>query len=1426
MSLTNAEEKCRKCVQQTNEALLKKALLLIPYIPYEIVKQAGKSACCFFQKRLLPFRGTILFADIVGFTPIVLSLIKEGSQGTEKLQEVLTDYYTELVETIRQFGASVYQFAGDSILVSFSMEANENAEQNISRAVKCTQDIIKKQTRFQEIKILNNKYNIYTSIGLSFGDYNQVLLGSRDLWCNFSIVGNTVEEAVRAKNQAEKGGVAVNRDLWNYISSVVKGEKQGNYYKIVSDMLSPYDYQKNFNLFEMLKNNKFYARCSALIKPLILEKITNRYQVFQGEHREITCLFLRFDGLNYDQDIIKNSRHLNDFYGFVQIEAARYGGLLLHTDFADKGNVFFILFGAPIAQEKKEILSIQLALNIMQEKTKFPFINTIQTGISTGKAYCGNFAAAIRKDYSVLGPVVNRAARLMTFSSKQTGIYIDEATELKINGRFLGKKIDNVSLKGIADSVTIYNIQSEIKHSNEPNTILKNKIIGRSKEYEQLLFLMKKSFQGNSHICTIIGEAGIGKTMLTNLLTDESNRFEAQSFKAFCFSYEQTTPFYPWRDLLFSFFKIKDFDEIKTAIKKITAKFTETFADENHEWIPVLAKSLGITANEYDITKNLDPQQKQHKLFAIIHTLLIKDSIKKPLLLIFEDIHCIDEISMLLIEYLANRIDNHRIMIILSSRNNRHFSRLNQLPNFSIIRLSQLPEKDARDLIRNKLNFSKPDTQLENQVIFASDNNPFYIETIIQSLIEQSQIIEDENQQRCLAANIDKISIPNSIQDMVLSRIDALKQDDQVVVKTASVIGKTFDSEMLGSLLPKKFTQNTLAGAMATLNEMGITFSEQNNPKQFFFKQTVIRDVVYETLLEKTREELNLILALYLEKKERNSPLNVAERLAYHFIRAKQFDKGLQYSIMSAAKAKDQNANHDAINHYKTALTILSMEGSEKQQDMVYDIKANLANAERLAGNYKKAEQLYLDCFSYWQDPNKKMDLYIGLGNVYQEIGEPVKAIKELEKGLRVLKRKTPGSLATTILALFGQLYYHSMYSLFPFFVRSIHEKERERYKKQATIFAILNKIYLFDIVEKIAWSSLAMLNIARRLKSAYHLSLANGDYAVALMGMGFLPKAFKHFTKSIELAKNYPSYPRLEAIALLRLGFYYTFSNQISDSVKVLIESISIFRRIGEMWELLTALGALGQAYFLMSDFEKSEQTYLELEGMANDLNSSIHLGWTYCKIPFCRYLSGKMNADTTIDHLNAAFSISEQANDMMNPCILYGHLANIAVRQGDYEEAAKLSVKIMHANSQYKVMVPHVKISFVDASEAALFALENKAVTVPKNKLLNIARLASQKALSLGKNYPYLKGPAHRAHARYLRFIGKEKKAVQELKKALTIMENSQNRWETGVTFFDASLIIPAQTKENLDRAREIFTTHHIKTELHRLELIYHLA
>jgi hypothetical protein len=202
------------------------------------------------------------------------------------------------------------------------------------------------------------------------------------------------------------------------------------------------------------------------------------------------------------------------------------------------------------------------------------------------------------------------------------------------------------------------------------------------------------------------------------------------------------------------------------------------------------------------------------------------------------------------------------------------------------------------------------------------------------------------------------------------------------------------------------------------------------------------------------------------------------------------------------------------------------------------------------------------------------------------------------------------------------------------------------------------------------------------------------------------------------------------------------------------------------------------------------------------------------------CRYLRGDGDVTGLCEQLEQGLAISLQVNDLANQCACLNHLANVAVREHRPEEAAQVSVRAFNTVWKYQVLVPFLQIGLVDAVEAALFALEQGATSVPRSTLLRIVRLGTLKARGLAGIYPYMKGPVLRVTARAKRLRKGPAAAEPLFLRAISLLEKGPNRWELGVACFDAAVALPHRRAQLLARAREIFAAIGAQAELRRVQ------
>jgi class 3 adenylate cyclase/tetratricopeptide (TPR) repeat protein len=1152
-----------------------------------------------------------------------------------------------------------------------------------------------------------------------------------------------------------------------------------------------------------------------------LRKVLTAHQGFSGDFRDVTCVFVRVGARRSHSEAAAFVEELNTFFTFAQRECSLYRGVLLMTDFTDKGNVLYVVFGAPTAQENKEQLACRFASKLLREQGSFPFIEDLRIGIATGPAYWGEMGAPTRKGSWALGEVVNIAARLM-MHAREPGIQVDANTQRKLHQEFSSVHVEDAKLKGISRVVPVYRVQSEQKPVRSLLIKAQGAIVGRRDELGTLLQAVEESISGAGRICVISGEAGIGKSRLSSTLVEEAEARGAQTLYGICYSYETFTPFFPWKEVLVQLFQLHEGEELEARLERIRREF-EGLEDVGPEWVPVLAGIMGLAVKESELTQGLDARQKNQQVFHIVHQLLEKRSQVAPLLLFFEDLHWADRISLDLIEHVATRLGSLRISLLATMRPGEALRSLRSLESFRMVELAQLDEEDTRALLRLHLKLEPPNTALEDLLMAKVQGNPFFIESLVESLVEEGLLEEDKEGRRVLRRSLQSIRIPDSIQDVVLHRIDLLPELEKLIVKVASVIGRIFTIDAVHALLPDSIDLEDAKQAMATLTSLGLVLLEMEEPYTCLFKHIVIRDVAYNTVLVSAREDLHRRLARFLEEKAADNPVKPAGILAYHYLAGNDELKGLQYTLIAARAAKTQYANEEAIHHYNKALEVLSTTGSLDREailELTREVMQELAETLLQAGDYAAAIHMFQQRLDDEESGDRRAEIHVGLGRAFQEKGESGLAIQELERALMLLGRPTPRNKLGLVLSTAANFGLHLVSLAFPWILRPVPADRLPLFIKQLNTLISLGRIYYFVDLGKLIWATLVAVNMTGRARSEYYgLSQANSYYGTVLFGAGLLKRSLRYLEQALDFGRRSRDVVA-EGIALGRLGFNAIFVNEVDRGVKLGEEAVGMLRQVGERWEVQTSMMVVATSHFLASRFETAEKYYRQMGELGLELNAKMHQGWAHAWVPMCRYLRGEGDVAQQCADLKKGLSISIEVDDLANQCAALNHLANVAVREHNVEEAAQLSVQTLDTVWKYQVLVPFLQIGLVDAAEAALFALEHGATSVPRSKLLRVVRLGCFKARALSRIYPYMKGPALRVTARYRRLRKGSAAAEPLFLQAISILEKGPNRWELGVACFDAAVALPHRRAQLLARAREIFTEIGARAELRRVQ------
>jgi len=532
-------------------------LTIQPYLPFRTIENIIDHGHQ-HGAEVIQLQGALLFIDVKGFTALSTWLAQVKPRGIEILKETLSRFFTVLIEILRKFGGVVYHFAGDSILVGFRRLEEETEAGCALRASACALQIQGKLGPFSNIQALpGREFSLIAKIGVGIGDYSELLLGSEESWFRYVVVGSACDRAIAAEKSARGGDVIVTDDIWALLPSNKVGKAVEAFHELEAVPGGSQVPGSPFTIPDEEINEDLLSKCARYILPEFVRKLSIGVRGFLGEYRDITSLFVRLDRLDFRDQPGQAAEQLNRYYKYVQREALNFGGIVLETDITDKGIMLFIIFGAPKALENKERRAAQLALKLLQTRHRFPSIRNLQAGITTGVSYFGDVGASFRKSYTALGEFVNLAARLATVEG-EGAVLADKRTVAKLSDTFSIEEVEGVTLKGISVAPAVFEIQSTKEHFHPPLVTFKKEIIGRSRELDQLKSGLLKSWHEEGQIWVILGDAGIGKSRLVGAFLDQIRSYKAETLTGLCYSYEQYTTFFPWKELLINFFGMEE----------------------------------------------------------------------------------------------------------------------------------------------------------------------------------------------------------------------------------------------------------------------------------------------------------------------------------------------------------------------------------------------------------------------------------------------------------------------------------------------------------------------------------------------------------------------------------------------------------------------------------------------------------------------------------------------------------------------------------------------------------------------------------------------------------------------------------------------------------------------------------------------------
>ncbi len=1242
------------------------------------------------------FPAAVLFADISGFTPLTEALAQRGAEGPEELTRLLNGYFSRMIALIEAQGGEVVKFSGDALTAVFPA-AQEALGVATRRAMQAAGAMQAAMDEFAALETSAGPVELGMKIGIGAGELLAAQVGGvYDRW-EYVIAGDPLRQVAQAERRAGRGEVRLSPEAETTMLPQ----------PVAPRPLTQPDWGRVQNPAAVEVVLRRY------VPGVVIAWLEEALQDWLAVLRPMSVLFIGISGLDYAQpDAVAR---LHAFLGATQEIIHRYEGSINKLAVDDKGTILLVLFGAPPRAHEDDP---QRALRCAMELQAVAKRQTLElaVGVTTGRAFAGPVGGETRHEYTVMGDTVNLAARLMTAAGAGQ-VYCSYETYQRTRSSLAFEVLPPIRVKGKAGLIRIYRPTGEA--GREGAETAAGALVGRQAEVARFVASLDEVQAGRSRVLLIEGEAGIGKSRLVEELVHLMHERGVVGLLGMGRSIEQQTPYRAWRDIFLSYFDLDEVDDPAERQRRVQAHVRDV-APELMERLPLLNDVLSLGLPENRLTASLDTHLRHESLVSLLLALLRAWAVERPLVLVLEDAHWLDSLSWDLTLQAARSLTVARVPLLLvvvtrpmtGEAIRSEPQALAGMAETERLVLAALAPDEALALAAARLGLTHDGlpAAVARLIQERASGNPFFVEELMHALRDNGLItVETEaGRTRCVVSgDLDQAAqaLPDTIQGIVLSRIDRLPPEKQLTLKVAAVIGRTFGYTTLHDTLGEhmELTHRLLRGYLDDLAHLDLTPLEAPEPElTYIFKHIITQEVAYETLLHAQRRQLHRAVARWYERTfgdgverstrdELESPLApYYPLLVYHWHQAQERERERHYAGLAAKWAAAQFANVEAAGYFSRALALTPEAERAARYELllareaVNDLRGEReAQAQDLAALAALAREI--------DDERRRAEVALRQANYYE-------TTSDYEAALASVREAIEWAAQTPELA--------------------------DDAESHIAWGKVLWRQGDFEAARAPLEHALAMArstsNRHGEAKSLYylgHVYLYQGDY----------PVAQEHYRRALEIYRA-EGHRQGEADNLINLGTTYYELGDYPAARDHYEQALSIFRTTGDRRGETMALNNLGTIYCDLGDYAAAREDHQQ--ALAIHLTIGDRYGEAASLVNLSLVLYGVGDSEAAREHCQRALAIQREIGDRRGEGYSLTYLGHALVGLGEWQAAAAAyeeALRLRRELGQYGLLIDdwaglaHVALAQGQA-EQALGRMEDILAWIDANGLEGI--------------------------------------------------------------------------------------------------------
>ena len=1117
----------------------------------------------------------------------------------------------------------------------------------------------------------------------------------------------------------------------------------------------------------------------------LAQKILTSRSALEGERKQVTVLFCDMaNSTELARRLGADAMHelLNRFFELAVAEVHRLEGTI--NQFLGDG--FMALFGAPVAHEdhvRRALLSALAIRHKLKEAAAdeaAPLSQVrVRMGVNTGTVVVGRIGDNLRMDYTAVGDTTNIAARLQQLAAPGQ-ICAGESVHAAGSPYFEFTLLGRQAVKGIAEPLAVYDLARarprEENASRARNLGIGSALVGRDRELALLRDELTALGSGTGGIVILAGEPGVGKSRLLA----EARRLPGASdvlwLEGRAVSFGRSLSYWPFIEILKNCFAIADDDGEAQSWRKLEEGLAALFAERTPEMLPYLATMLAlrVPAEHEDRLKYLDGQGLRHQMFLCMRQLFEQLALRRPVALVLEDWHWADQSSVELAEHLLPLAATTPLTAIFATRPDgegpatrvRQFASRNPGQRFHEAALEPLSQEKSALLVANLVGAIDLPAALREQIQRKTEGNPLFIEEVIRSLVTDGVLVRNPRDPSWhLAKHIDEVHLPDTVQALLLARIDRLDDEAKHVLKLASVIGRSFFDRVLAAIAA---AQHDLGSSVAELEHAELICQRQRLPElEYIFKHALVQEAAYGSILAESRRAIHRRVAQAIELLFEGRLDEFTSLLAHHYTHAEDWDKAQEYLFKAGDQAGRMAADTEALAHFR------------------------------------QAEAAYTKAFGDKLSPLQRATLARKIGAALHGTGHYQEALEQFRRALAQLGLHYPTTRGGVLREIVRRLGTHFMRRLGRRIGRPIERAlDGASAREISTICHYMSWMDYFLDKERMVLDSLLELHAGEH--SDYSLAEARG-----LSSLGYVFMTFN----ARRLARNYHAeagavaqradHPSAIAFAAFTLGSLNFFEGRWDECISVLEKSAIAYREAGDIHGEAGALNILSFVVYFRGNLPLALTVNRELIRAGQDAAERQVETWGHQNLGYPMLACGPL--DETIEGLEQGRRLAAAIPAWQNVVYILALLGKCHVLRGRLDAASALLAEAARIVKAEKLLLPFDQVELCTATAMLELAAAEQLDGAESAARMGTARLACRAGLRFARQLPGWLPEALRLQGTFHWLSGEQAAARASWRESVAVAQASGFPIERARTLLEMGH--RTSTQGDVEQAAEIF-------------------